>query len=143
MLSLDVRVQSLLFPECLVAGRVCGTVYFGLMNVFVALQPTVGGEALPASVPIAYVGSLRGWVVVGIFQMSLEVVLTRKALVAARFSADERALLVVASHVGLETTWPVEALFAALDSADVVPLAACLAVCSQTAIYGVIDSVGT
>jgi hypothetical protein len=43
--------------------------------------------------------------------------------------------------MGLEAAWPVEALVAAFDGTDVVPLATGLAVCSRSAIVGVVDLV--
>jgi hypothetical protein len=71
--------------------------------------------------------------------VSLEVVFSGKRLVASQLGAGEGSFLVVASHVRLETTWPIEALRA--DGADVVPLPTGLALCPQGAAVRVVDCV--
>jgi hypothetical protein len=45
----------------------------------------------------------------------------------------------MAAHMRLETAWSIEALAAAFDFADEVPLPASLAVCSPGAAVGEID----
>jgi hypothetical protein len=58
MLTLDVCLQCLRLPECLVAWGKVGAVELGLVDVSVPLEPSVGGETLAASVPVAYERSL-------------------------------------------------------------------------------------
>jgi hypothetical protein len=58
MLTLDVCLQRLRLPERLVAWGKVGAVELGLVDVSVPLEPSIGGETLAASVPIAYERSL-------------------------------------------------------------------------------------
>jgi hypothetical protein len=67
------------------------------------------------------------------------VIFPGKGLVTTQLGAGEWAFLVVAAHMGLETTRSIEALAAALDLTDEVPLPASLAVCSPGAAVGEID----
>lgn len=139
VLGFDVYFERLLFPERLITWRKLGAVVFRLVHILVSLQPAVGGETLPTPLPIARVRSFGGGITMGVFQVSLEMVFPRKCLVTAWFGAGERSFLVVAPHMGLEATWSVEALRAALHRANIVPLPARLAFCSPGAIVGVVD----
>lgn len=141
VLCFDVCIQRLLFPERLAAWRKLGAVVLGVVYVLVPLQSSVRREALPAARPVTSEGSRNGRVAMGVLDVALQMVFAGKRLVAVRLRAGKGTLLVVASHVCLETAWAVEALVAALESADVVPLAACLAVCSHAAIARVVDDV--
>jgi hypothetical protein len=132
-------LQCLFFPERLVAWRVFGAIKLGFVDVPVSLQPAVGCKALSTAMPIACKGSRDDRIFMGILQMSLQMVFSGECFVAANLGAGKWSLLVVASHVRLETAWPVEALFA--DIADVVPLAACLALRPHFAVVGVVDLV--
>jgi hypothetical protein len=72
-------------------------------------------------------------------QVSLQMVFARKSLVAAGLRTGKRPFLVVTSHVCFETAGSVEALAAAVDFADEVPLPTSLAVCSACAVVGEVD----
>lgn len=141
VLHLDMCQERLLFPEHLIARRIVSAVELGLVDVLVPLQPTVRSEALPASVPVACKGSRGGHVAMGILHVPCEMVFARKRLVAAGLSAGKGSLLAVGSHVGFEAAWSVEALAAAVEFADVVPLATSLTLCPQLAIVGKCDFV--
>ena len=143
VLTLDVCVQCLLFSEGLVAWRMPGAVELGRVDVLVSLEPAIRGEALATCGPVTDEGSLGGRIAVGVLQMSLEVVFAGERLVAVWLGAGKGAFLVVAAHVGLEPTGTVEALCAAVHGADIVPLAASLAVGSSLASVGVVDLVVT
>lgn len=141
VLRLYVCIQCFLLPERLVAWREVCAVKLGVVYILVSLQSAVGGEALSAAFPIASERSLDCRVAVGILDVALEMVLTWEGLVTAIFVTSKRSLLVVAAHVCFEAAWAVEALVAARKCADVVPLAARLAVCPQGATVRVIHPV--
>ena len=134
MLALDMCLEGLCFSERLVARRVLGAVELGRMHILVPLQPSVGGEALPASIPIAHKCSFGRRVAVRILQMALQMVFARERLVASRLGTRKRSFVVVASHVCFEATWPVESL--RTHGTDVIPLSAGLALCPRSAIVG-------
>jgi hypothetical protein len=107
----------------------------------VSLQPAVGGKALPTALPVACKSPLNDGVAMGVLHVTLKMILPWECLVAAGLGAGKWSLLVVASHVLFETDWSVEALVAAFESADIVPLTACLTIRPQCAFLGVIDLV--
>lgn len=72
----------------------------------------------------------------GISQVTLKVIFPRKILVTSYFWTDERSFLVVAAHVGFETTWSVESLPTAVNLADKVPLSTSLALRSPSTVVG-------
>lgn len=76
-----------------------------------------------------------------VLDMALQMVLAGERLVAAGLGASEWSLLAMAPLVGFEAAWPIKALTAALEGADVVPRATSLAVCPQRASVGIIDLV--
>jgi hypothetical protein len=94
----------------------------------VSLQPSFGREALLASSPLAGECSFDNGVAMGVLHVTLEVVFAGERLVAAGLRAGKRSFLVVTVHMGFEAAWSVEALFTAFECADVVPLAASLAI---------------
>ena len=69
------------------------------MDIFVSLEPAGRREGLPASFPVAYVGSLIIGARVGVSKVSLEVVFSWESFVAAKFGTDEGSFLIVAAHV--------------------------------------------
>jgi hypothetical protein len=141
VLRFDVCLKSFLFAKSFVAWREAGAVVFGGVDIAMTLQTAGRGEALAAARPVADMSTLSVGIGMGIVQVALEVVFARKRLVAAVVRAGKRTFVVVAAHVGIETAGTVEALAAAVDIADVVPLAAGLAVGAAGAIVGEVDLV--
>lgn len=141
VLSLDMRLKGLVFPEVLVAWRKLGAIELRLVYIHVSLETAIGGEALPTSSPIAGVSAFGDWITVCVLQMPLKVIFAGEGLVATWLGASEGSLLVVTSHVRFETAWSVETLSTGSHWTDVMPLSARLAICSPRAIVREIDFV--
>lgn len=134
------RIERLLLPEGFLARWVAIAVEFGLVHLLMALKSTVRGETLAAALPSAR--EIATGVSMSIFDVSLQVVFSRKGLVTSFVRADKRTFLVVRSHMGLKTTGTVEALAAPLEFTDITPCSLGLALGSFLAVVEVIhDSV--
>ena len=71
MLTLDMRLEGLGLSERFITRRIFDAVELGFVYILVPLQPPVGSEALPASIPIADECSLSRRIAVGILNMTL------------------------------------------------------------------------
>ena len=136
---LDMRVESLLLPKCLVARCITSAVELGVVDVLMPLEPTDRRKSLAASLPITRKVAFRFGV--QILEVSLNVVFARKSLVAIINGAGEGSFVVVAPKVGFEAAGTVEALAAARMFAHVVPLSTRLALGSLLPVVGEVHNV--
>lgn len=106
-----------MFAKYLVASRIAGTYesVLSFMRLHVSFEPCVGQEALSAAFPFAIILFL---LLVGTFNVRVQVFLFKICLVAAFIFTCESSLIGMCFHVGVQSGWAIEGLVAARKGAS-------------------------